>query len=299
MELKQAQKQQVKLRIGISGPSGFGKTYSALLMAYGMTGDYSKIAIIDTENGSASLYSELGSYNTLTLEPPYSPEKYIKAIEVCEKAKMEVIIIDSISHEWSGKGGCLEIQEQLGGRFQDWAKVTPRHQAFIDKILQSTCHIITTVRKKVDYSMDTDSNGRTKVVKLGLKEIQREGFEYELTVNFELLNDNHLVQVSKDRTGLFMNKPEFIISSATGKRLIKWCNNGVELEQVRKEIDSCTTVEGLRHIYSKYSNLKDQILEDIMTQKANIEEVQSHIVPNSEIIEHQKSTDNGTESTTS
>ena len=196
MKLQQAQKQQVKLRVGISGPSGFGKTYSALLLAYGMTEDYSKIAIIDTENGSANLYSELGNYNTLTLEAPYTPEKYIKAIQVCEKANMDVIIIDSISHEWSGKGGCLEIQEQLGGRFQDWAKVTPRHQAFIDKILQSNCHIITTVRKKVDYSMDTDSNGRTKVVKLGLKEITREGFEYELTVNFELLNDNHLVSAS-------------------------------------------------------------------------------------------------------
>jgi len=299
MELKQAQKQQVKLRIGISGPSGFGKTYSALLMAFGMTGDYTKIAIIDTENGSANLYSELGNYNTLTLEAPYSPEKYIKAIEVCEKANMEVIIIDSISHEWSGKGGCLEIQEQLGGRFQDWAKVTPRHQAFIDKILQSTCHIITTVRKKVDYSMDTDSNGRTKVVKLGLKEITREGFEYELTVNFELLNDNHLVSASKDRTGQFMNKPEFVITPASGSRLMKWCNNGIELEQVRKEIDSCTTVEGLRHIYTKYPNLKNQILDDIMTQKANIEEVQSQIVPNSEIIDNQKPIENGIEPTTS
>ena len=91
MELKQAQKQQVKLRIGISGPSGFGKTYSALLMAYGMTGDYSKIAIIDTENGSANLYSELGSYNTLTLEPPYSPEKYIKEIEYATTSRRALV----------------------------------------------------------------------------------------------------------------------------------------------------------------------------------------------------------------
>ncbi|WP_246139153.1 AAA family ATPase [Gelidibacter salicanalis] len=116
MQLQQAQRQQVKLRIGLSGPSGFGKTYSALLLAKGITNDYTKIAVIDTENGSASLYSHLGRYNTITLQAPFSPEKYIAAIEICEKAKMEVIIIDSITHEWTGAGGCLEIHDQLGGK---------------------------------------------------------------------------------------------------------------------------------------------------------------------------------------
>ncbi|WP_278034977.1 AAA family ATPase [Flavobacterium nitratireducens] len=148
MKLQKATRHQVKLRIGLSGPSGFGKTYSALLLAYGMTNDWKKIAIIDTENNSASLYSHLGDFNVLTLEEPFSPERYIKAIQVCEEADMEVIIIDSISHEWQSKGGCLEIHEQLGGRFQDWAKVTPRHNAFIDAIILSKCHIITTSRRK-------------------------------------------------------------------------------------------------------------------------------------------------------
>ncbi|WP_308991623.1 AAA family ATPase [Mariniflexile litorale] len=294
MELKQAQREQVKLRIGLSGASGFGKTYSALLLAYGITGDYSKIAIIDTENQSASLYAHLGNYNTISLEAPYAPEKYIEAIEVCEKAGMEVIIIDSITHEWNGKGGCLEIHEQLGGRFQDWAKISPRHQAFIDKILQSKCHVLTTVRRKVDYSMDTDGSGKTKVIKHGTKEITREGFEYELTVNFELINDNHLVSASKDRTGLFMNKPEFIINAATGRKLMQWCNNGKDLEQARNEINSCETIEGLKHIYAKYPNYQTLIKADVMDRKALIEAVDYNIVPNSEIIEHNKSNDNGT-----
>jgi len=149
MQLQKAEKQQVKLRVGISSPSGFGKTYSALLMAKGITNDYTKIAVIDTESNSANLYAGLGNFNTLNLEAPYAPERYIEAIKTCERASVEVIIIDSITHEWSGKGGCLQIHEQLGGRFQDWAKVTPRHQAFIDAILQSKCHIITTVRKKI------------------------------------------------------------------------------------------------------------------------------------------------------
>jgi hypothetical protein len=179
MKLQKAKREQVKLRVGLSGASGFGKTYSAILLAHGITDDYSKVAVIDTENNSASLYSHLGDYNTLSLEPPFSPERYIKAIEICENTGMEVIILDSITHEWSGKGGCLDIHEKLGGRFQDWAKVSPRHQAFIDKILQSRVHIITTTRRKVDYSMDTDGSGKTKVVKHGTKEITREGFEYE------------------------------------------------------------------------------------------------------------------------
>src|SRR5690554_4996607 len=293
MELKKAERQQVKLRVGLSGPSGFGKTYSALLLGYGITGDYTKIAVIDTENQSASLYSHLGEYNTLNLIQPYSPEFYIKAIEMCEKAQIEVIILDSISHEWNGKGGCLDIHEKLGGRFQDWAKVTPRHQAFIDKILQSKCHIITTVRTKVDYSMDQDGNGKTKVTKHGLKEVTREGFEYELTVNFELINGNHLASASKDRTGLFANKPEFIINAATGKKLMKWCNNGAELEEARSEIAKCETVDGLRHIYTKYPNYQSDLLPEMLEKKSMIENVNLELMPTEEIIEQQQIIEDG------
>ncbi len=249
MKLYKAERQQVKLRLGLSGASGFGKTYSALLLAYGITEDWEKIAVIDTENNSASLYSHLGNFNVLNLTEPHNPERYIEAINTCENAQIEVIIIDSITHEWTGKNGCLQLHEQLGGRFQDWAKITPRHQAFIDKILQSKCHIITTTRRKIDYSLDLNTNGRTRVVKHGTKEITREGFEYELTVNFELVNDKHLAKASKDRTGLFMDKPEFIISENTGRKLLEWCNNGISISQVQKEIAECTTNEELRQLY--------------------------------------------------
>lgn len=228
MELKKASKKKVKLKIGISGASGFGKTYSALLLAYGMTKDWSKIAVIDTENASASLYSDLGDYNTIELSAPYSPERYIQAIDTCEKGGMEVIIIDSISHEWEGKGGCLSIQEQLGGKYQDWAKVTPRHNAFIQKILQSNCHVITTARRKQDYDMSKNERGSVVVQKVGTKEVTRDGFEYELTLNFELINENHLAKASKDRTGLFANSPEFVIDQEAGSRLIEWANKGIE-----------------------------------------------------------------------
>ena len=292
MKLQQTQRHNVKLRLGISGASGFGKTYSALQLAYGMTGDWSKIAVIDTENSSASLYSDLGNFNVLNLNPAYSPERYIEAIQICEKAGMKVIIIDSITHEWQGDGGCLQIHEQLGGRFQDWASVKPRHQKFIDAILQSKCHIITTTRRKTDYSLDVGSNGKSKVIKHGTKEITSEGFEYELSVNFELINENHLCKVSKDRTNLFHGKPEFIITSDVGKQLKAWCNQGVSLENVKQEISNTTTVEGLRHLYHKHGALKEQILPLILERKAEIENT-TQIVDNKQIINPKTIQNNG------
>lgn len=278
MKLQQAQRSQVKLRIGLSGPSGYGKTMSALLLAFGITQDWRKIAVIDTENNSASLYSHLGDFNVLSLEEPYSPQRYVEAIKTCENANMEVIIVDSISHEWSGQGGCLEMHEKLGGRFQDWAKVTPQHNSFIDSLLQSKAHVITTARRKVDYSLDKDMNGKTKVMKLGTKEITREGYEYELTVNFELINENHLVKASKDRTGLFMDKPEFIINQATGKKLKAWCSEGISVEAIKKEISMCHNLAGLKHIYDKYPSLHKELYPLIMERKNLIEESNSQVI---------------------
>ena len=296
MQLQKAKRHQVKLRLGLSGASGFGKSYSALLLAYGITEDWTKIAVIDTENNSASLYSHLGDFNVVSLNQPYSPERYIEAIKLCEENQMEVIIIDSITHEWQGKGGCLQIHEQLGGRFQDWAKLTPRHQAFIDAILQSNCHVITTVRKKMDYSMDRDSSGKTRVVKHGLKDITREGFSYELTVDFEIINENHMAKATKDRTGLFMDKPEILITKGVGRMLIDWCNQGVSIADAKKEIAECTTVEGLRHLYQKYLPLKKELHDTILNRKQEIESVKSMIVERKEIIHNNKISENGTRS---
>ena len=113
MQLRRATRKKAKIRLGLSAVSGGGKTYSAILVAKGLCTDLSKVAVIDTENGSADLYAHLGDYNVLPLTAPFSPERYIEAIRTCEKSGMEVIIIDSISHEWAGKGGCLEIVESL------------------------------------------------------------------------------------------------------------------------------------------------------------------------------------------
>lgn len=249
-QLRKATRQKAKIRLGLSSVSGGGKTYSALLIAYGITGDWAKIAVIDTENGSADLYSHLGDYNVLPLLPPYTPERYIDAVKDCESAGMEVIIVDSITHEWEGKGGCLEIHSAMtGNSYTNWAAITPRHQAFIDSILQSKCHVITTVRRKQDYEMTKNDNGKVQVQKAGLKEITREGFEYELTVNLEL-DIKHNATSSKDRTGLFMGKPAFIPSVETGQMIRDWCESGVditeEISTAVTNLKNCKTVEELK-----------------------------------------------------
>ena len=142
--------------------------------------------------------------------------------------------------------------------------------------------------------MDSDQNGKTKVVKHGTKEITREGYEYELTVNFELINDRHLAKASKDRTGLFSNKPEFIINQTTGKKLIQWCNEGLSVEQAKREIASCTTIEGLRHLYQKYQGLKKEVYPMILNRKSVLETVTDQIVSSETIINPLKTKENGT-----
>jgi hypothetical protein len=274
--LRKATRKQAKIRLGLSAVSGGGKTYSAILIAKGMTGDLSKVAIIDTENGSADLYAHLGDFNVLPLTAPFSPERYIEAIRTCEKAGMEVIIIDSISHEWDGKGGCLEIVESLGGKYQDWARVTPRHQAFIEAILHSPSHIITTVRRKQDYEMIKDGN-KIKVEKGGLREITREGFEYELTINLEL-DTRHNAIASKDRTNLFMGRPAFIPSEKTGEIIAEWCSQGEnEFEMVQpgsewySKVEQCNSQKELVMLYHENKALVDSlpILQQLITNRRN------------------------------
>lgn len=156
-QLRKAERKRAKLKIGLFGPAGSGKTMSSLRLARGMA-EWEKIAVIDTENGSADLYSHLGPYNTMYLEPPYSPERYIEAITECLNAGMEVIIIDSITHEWAGPGGILELADELGkgskNSFSVWSKLTPRHNKFIDSILQADAHVIACGRSKQDYVMN-------------------------------------------------------------------------------------------------------------------------------------------------
>lgn len=236
MQLRKAERRKVKIKLALQGVSGSGKTMSALLLAFGMTGDWEKIAVIDTENNSADLYAHLGEYLVLPLSAPYSPENYIKAIKVCENAGIEVIVIDSISHEWEGVGGILHIKDSMSGNsYTNWGKLTPRHNKFIQKILQSNCHIISTIRTKQDYVLEKNEKGKQVPRKVGMKGITREGMDYEFTCVLDI-DLAHFATASKDRTGLFMDEPDFKITSETGTKLLEWCNTGVDrFKQIQEE----------------------------------------------------------------
>lgn len=218
---KKAERKQAKLKIGVSGPSGAGKTYSALLLAKGMGG---KIAVIDSENNSASLYADEFDFDSLALEAPFTTDKYIAAMKAAEKEGYNVVIIDSVTHQWMGDGGLYERKTMTdargGNSFTNWAKFTPEHNRFLNAIVQHGTHLICTVRSKQDYSLSQNDKGKTAPIKVGLAPVQRDGFEYELAVMFDMAMD-HSAQTSKDRTGLFDGKV-FKPSVETGQALMNW-----------------------------------------------------------------------------
>jgi len=221
MTIHKAQRKQAKMRLGICGTSGTGKTYGALLVARGLG---EKILLVDTESGSGDLYAGVVEYDVLPLEAPYTIEKYIQAIEMGEQSGYDVIILDSISHAWAGSGGLLERQNQetarSGNSYQSWAKITPLHTKFVDKMLATKCHLIATMRSKPEYAIDKDATGRTIIRKLGLAPIQREGLDHEMTIVFDI-DSEHNAYPSKDRTGLFDGK-SVKLSEDVGKTIKKW-----------------------------------------------------------------------------
>ncbi|HPG59320.1 MAG TPA: ATP-binding protein, partial [Candidatus Wallbacteria bacterium] len=188
MEFIRATKNATKLRVGISGAAGSGKTYSALKIATGIGG---KIAVIDTERGSASLYADKFDFDTVQIEPPYTPDKYIEAIKLAERSGYGTIIVDSLSHAWAGSGGLLDMHDAIqksskgGNSFTAWKEITPLQNKLLDTITGSTCHIIVTMRAKQDYVIENNS-GRNQVRKVGLAPVQREGIEFEFTIYMEL-----------------------------------------------------------------------------------------------------------------
>lgn len=228
-----ATRKKSKLRLAVGGPSGSGKTTAALRIAKGLGG---RTAVIDTERGSASLYSTDFDFDVLDLDPPYEPERFIEAIRAAESAGYDNVIIDSGTHVWDGAGGLLEANEKLavakykGNTWSAWSDTTPRYRAFIDSMLQSRMHVIMTMRSKTETQQGSDK----KVVKVGMKLEMRSGVEYEFTVVFELEHESHMAVPSKDRTRLF--RQPFEITEATGTQLLAWLDNGEETPPTAAEI---------------------------------------------------------------
>ena len=263
MEFRRAERRKAKLRLGITGPAGSGKTYGALLVAMGLGG---KIAMIDTENGSGDLYSSMGNYDVCTLDAPYIVQKYLTAISGAEKAGYDILIIDSLSHAWAGEGGLLDQQGKIadsgkGNSYTAWRQVTPWHNRLVEAMLTSRCHIIATMRSKTDYIQEQNDKGKTVIRKVGMAPVQREGMDYEFGVVFDL-GVNHTAIVSKDRTSLFDGQT-FMLSQETGTTLKAWLESGIDTPEPEPKETSAlmmhphmqTLAERKYSLYNNYLSL--------------------------------------------
>lgn len=222
------------IKMLVSSPSGGGKTLSSLLMAYGLVKDWSKILIIDTENRSGSLYVgteiddlKIGQYQTIVLSAPYTVERYNRAISMAEKAGIECLIIDSLSHAWTAEGGLLDLHTKItaasrtGNSYTAWKDVTPLHAKLIEKIMNCNMHVILTARSKTEYVLNQTDKGMTPK-KVGMGIVFRDGLEYDTSIAFELDQASHVANVTKDRTGIFRDTPYLKISSDVGEQIKKW-----------------------------------------------------------------------------
>lgn len=277
MELKKSERSKAKIKMALQAPSGAGKSYSALLLAQGLTnGNLSKVAVIDTEAGSSNLYAHIGSYNVLNLESPHSPERYMEAIDLCIKSGMEVIILDSISHCWDF---LLDYHASLtGNSFTNWNKITPRQKAFVEKILQSDVHIICTMRVKQDYVL-SEKNGKMVPEKVGLKAIQRDEISYEFTIVFDI-DYKHFATASKDRTNLFEGKPQFVINSNTGKKILDWCNSNMTKGELQVKVSECNNLSELTNLYNENLELAKTIEQDFVAKKNLLQVLTANISSN-------------------
>lgn len=235
---QKAERKKAKLRLGLCGPSGSGKTNSGLRIAAGIAPE-GRIFVIDTENDSATL--EIGKpgipeFFHAPLRPPFTPARYREYINVAVQEGADLIIVDSLSHAWSGSGGVLDMHDKTskaqkynGNSWAAWREVTPEHNTLVDAILNCPCHVICTMRTKTAWEVVENDKGKKTPQKIGLKPEQREGMEYEFTCVLDLSVEGHIASASKDRTSLF-DGVCFVPSAETGEKLIAWLNNGIDPE---------------------------------------------------------------------
>jgi len=230
MQFRKAERKKAKARIGLCGPAGSGKTYSGLLLAFGLVGPEGKVAVICTEHGSAELYSHLGNYDVLVMEPPFKVENYLEAIRLAERQGYEALLIDSLSHAWAGPGGLLEFVDKMvdvKNKFTAWREATPLHNELVEAMLQSKMHVIATMRSKMEYIVTTDEKGRQVPKKVGLAPVQRDGLEYEFTLVFDIDQQRNIATTSKDRTSMFKGFCD-IITRETGEKIRDWLESGAD-----------------------------------------------------------------------
>lgn len=240
-----ARREKMKAVVGFIGCSGSGKTAGALLTAYGMMREaypdlgeeeiWDKIGVIDTEHGRAKLYAgttfgetHIGHFLHIDFDPPYSTQRYDGAVQAMKQHGAEVIIVDSLSHNWQGEGGIVETHGQMSGNsFQNWGKLAPETTALVKTLTRNDVHIFATLRTKQEYVVEQNSEGKSVPRKVGTKPVQKDEMEYEFMLNFSIGID-HMAETSKDNTQMFEGKP-LKITQDVGRKLYQWLELGVDV----------------------------------------------------------------------
>lgn len=233
-----ATRQKAKARIALTGVSGSGKTLGALYLAYGLTGDWAKVALIDTEHERARFYAnrsdlDTGAFLWASLEPPYSPERYKAFVQEAAEAVGEdgVVIVDSFSHAWNNEGGVMDIKERIAATqrgkndYTAWGDAGRIQNDLVNYMLSVPCHTICTMRSKVAYELQTNEQGKKMPVKVGLAPIQRPDTEYEFDIVLDIGRD-HIATASKDTT--FLDRYGATITPKLGEDLRAWLDDGAE-----------------------------------------------------------------------
>lgn len=242
-EIKRAERKQARLRLALAGSSGGGKTASSLLLARGIVEEYlarglltgtleGKVGLIDTERRSAQLYAHLCPFDVIELDPPYTVDRYIAAMDAMERSGVLVMIVDSISHAWAGDGGVLSILNSIDDRQRFRAfgtQVNPTQDRFVDRILRSSCHMIVTMRSKTAWVVEqVEKNGRTvnQPRRIGLAPVQRPGIEFEFTTLLDLDSQTHKARAVKNRCPVFEDGKELLLTVEVGRGLARWMQEG-------------------------------------------------------------------------
>lgn len=239
MQFTRASKKQSRLRLGFVGPSGSGKTFSAIKVARELVGPNGRIAVIDTEHGSAAKYAGEFDFDVLELET-FAPTTYVDAIHAAEDAGYDVVVIDSLTHAWTGKEGALEQVDNAAARnrgnsYVAWRDVTPQHNALIDAMVGSKIHVIATMRAKTEYVLEDDGKGKKVPRKIGMAPVQRDGMEYEFDVVGDLDQDHKFI-VTKTRCAALDNKVILKPGRELAETLRNWLTDGVEEPAVSAQI---------------------------------------------------------------
>ena len=229
--IKKAVREHVYLKLGVTGPAGSGKTQGGIGLALGLA-PTGKIAVIDTENRSASYYAGMFNFDVVELDAPFTTQKYLEALNEIIKAGYEVVVIDSLTHEWAASGGILDQKSQKdargGNSFTNWNDMKQLHNKFVETLLQSKIHVVCTLRSKMEYALEQDEKGKSSVRKIGLAPISSDGMEYEFGVFFDVDRATHHAIATKDRTGLFEGR-SMPLGAEIGQELRAWRDSGAEL----------------------------------------------------------------------